>query len=498
MTVRFVLHTKSPLALLALLSLIVMALTLAAGALAQQNLNMEAEAIEQDGTQDTLCAPPPPQTITTLSAKPFGVPPLWDASYENGRKDSVHLAEALPLDDGTVLVAGTLYDASEITGTALPEDGLSHHTPSGLAIAQINPRGRTVMEKRHTARPYEKMAAMIRHGEYYVTASSYREADDAPYRVRLLWFDNEGEKVREMSLNDPQYSYEATGLVPVKDGKGFLLHTQATPQQEPANPHGRIFAYDAKGGALWNRSFRPGIPNRIDTIFPFGGDGHYMAAGQIRMDDGRMAAWVIELDEDGALLRQKAHPRGGAAALVTGAHMPESKGRTEGFIFAGRSTPLDGSGEAAWIMKTSADGTPEWQRYLRQDGYNLSAKTIRLSADGRMVLMLNAKARNPQAGDATDRGRHYIRMLTLSPRGSIIQDEPYIDAIHAEGSGFREGPEGERLILGNIMEKVSAPTADNNGENGEPALSKRQIGWVINATPPEPYEDPCHDDKDKD
>lgn len=46
-------------------------------------------------------------------------------------------------------------------------------------------------------------------------------------------------------------------------------------------------------------------------------------------------------------------------------------------------------------MKAANDGTPEWQRYLQQDGYALSAGHIRREEDGRMVIMLNAISLEP-------------------------------------------------------------------------------------------------------
>lgn len=126
-------------------------------------------AFSQDATLEDQCTAPPLQTITTLQQKSFGMPPLWDASYENGHDESFYLADGFPLDDGTVLITGMTYksmaavDGSD-NATFEISSAFSGIMPESVVIAQLNQRGRTVMEKHLPARPYEKIKAMKKSG----------------------------------------------------------------------------------------------------------------------------------------------------------------------------------------------------------------------------------------------------------------------------------------------------------------------------------------------
>lgn len=288
-------------------------------------------AFSQDATLEDQCTAPPLQTITTLQQKSFGMPPLWDASYENGHDESFYLADGFPLDDGTVLITGMTYksmaavDGSD-NATFEISSAFSGIMPESVVIAQLNQRGRTVMEKHLPARPYEKIKAMKKIGDHYIIASGYKESDGTSGRLGLRWLDKEGNIVRESGVADPQYSYEAIGITPAVTGVGFILYAQATAQKEPGSAHSRIFAYNGKGALLWHRALRPGIPNKIGFLSPLEDKGHYLATGQIRMDDGRMAGWVMELDDKGALLWQQAYPRGDGADILAGIPLPEDGG----------------------------------------------------------------------------------------------------------------------------------------------------------------------------
>lgn len=460
-------------------------------------MTIASPVFSQDVTLKEECIAPPLQTITTLPQKNFGVPPLWDASYENGHDGSFYLADGLPLKDGTVLITGMTYKSMTATDgnkSTTFETGRAFAgiMPDSVVIVQLNQRGRTVTEKLLPARPYEKIAAMRKIGNHYIIASDYKENDGKAGRLGLRWLNEDGNIVREVGVADPQYSYEAIGIAPAVAGNGFILYAQATAQKEPGSGHSKIFAYDGKGTLLWSRALRPGIPNKISFLSPMNDKGHYLATGQIRMDDGRMAGWIMELDEKGALLWQQSYPRGDGADIHAGTLLPED----EGLVFAGVAAALDDGGSAAWIMKTGTDGTPEWQRYLRQDGYALSARHIRREKDGRLIIMQNADPTDPATEKNANSGRHYIRMLTLSPHGDIIQDEPYIDGIHAHGRTLRNGQDSARVIFGNIIENFSPPIgkASMEAEQNMPdsqTLPKRMLGWVIYAKPPASYDDPC-------
>ena len=62
---------------------------------------------------------------------------------------------------------------------------------------------------------------------------------------------------------------------------------------------------------------------------------------------------------------------------------------------------------------------------------------------------------NAKAMDGTG-GINHVRLLTLSPRGAMIQDESYYEGLQARATGFTEGWNGERVITAIIEDDATA------------------------------------------
>ena len=167
-----------------------------------------------------------------------------------------------------------------------------------------------------------------------------------------------------------------------------------------------------------------------------------------------------------------------------------------GYLVLGDSTPSDGGLDATWLMAIDALGEPQWQRYFRRPDFELSGFGLMRNEDGRVVVAMNAKA------DEGTGHRNHVRMLILSPRGVIVEDESYIEGVQAKGNDFVRGWNGERIVTATI-ESDSEPVAedmvgddfivseaigDKNSSGKKDRVSK---GWVFVATALDPYNDPC-------
>ena len=132
----------------------------------------------------------------------------------------------------------------------------------------------------------------------------------------------------------------------------------------------------------------------------------------------------------------------------------------------------------------------------------MTGKWVMHHPDGRIGLFMNAKAL--ESGNGTS----HVRLLTLSPRGAIVQDEAYYEGLRARATDFTEGWNGERVLTaiidddatltGNEIEPIvvvglaADDGSDGKGEEDEKKPEDPVLkGWVFVATALDPYEDPC-------
>lgn len=425
------------------------------------------------------------EAIVTLHPPRLGVPTVWDATY--GQKDKmVQFASGVPVAGGTVMTLGR----------TIARDSFR---PEEIFLAEINRRGRVLKEKMYPAKEAEQPVRLIAAGKDYVAVSNVRGgAGKARHHVRLSWYGADGAFRRDKILQDDTYDYDVTDMAGAADGSGFVVVMHAVNKGDAGDQHGIIIRFDSGGGQIWKRAYRPGIPNEISGVSAVEGQGKgYITAGRIRLDDGRMAGWVMKLGSDGTVLWQRTYPRGKFSVLRRGAAMPAANGyEGGGYFLLGESTPLDDGPDAAWLLALDGLGEPQWQRYFRMPDFSFSSFGLMRNEDGRLIVALGAKA-----AEGTGH-RDHVRMLILSPRGEIVEDESYIEGIQAHASDFVRGWNGERIVTATI-ESDSKPLEDDMIDDdfivakavdaGDAAEKKEVVskGWVFVGTALDPYADPC-------
>ncbi|MBI4031053.1 MAG: hypothetical protein HY370_05205 [Proteobacteria bacterium] len=433
----------------------------------------------------------PFEAIITLHPPQLGVPTVWDAKYSrDGKHEMVQLFSGVPKDGGTVFAVGrTVAQAG--------------FRPLDLVLLEMNRRGRVLNEKFYPLKEAEVPVKMIvlKKGDYLVVSNIRGWSSKERRQVRLSWYSSDGSFRSEKVIDDSDYDYDAAGLVHAADDDGFVLIVHAVNRSQESDQHGMLMRFTAGGQQAWSRAYRPGIPNRIEGLSD-AGDGGYVAAGRIKIDDGRNAGWVMKLGYDGTVLWQRIFPRGAGAVLSRAAHASAMSGHEgQGFILLGTSAPLDGGADAAWLMAVDALGEPQWQRYFRHPDFSFSSIGVDRIADGRVTVIVNAKA----VGGRSHRG--HVRMLVLSPRGVIIGDEAYIEGVQADGKDYVPGWNGERIVTATIESDSRSSGAEMIGDNflatksddvsGEKTDAAQKNGgtmsegWIFVATALDPYDDPC-------
>lgn len=457
-----------------------------------------------------------PEAIINLHPPFFGTPSVWDATFGDNA-GLIQFSGAVALENHDLLVVGEKLDAD--------------YRPQEHVMVELNSRARAVDDKRYKARPGERSTGILETDNGYIVSSNiFGGARGTEKWVRLAWYDKARNYKFDTTLKDPVFDFESMGVADAVGGNGFVALVHAVNRKDETDQHGMIFRISDAGKMLWKRAYRPGIPNQLYGVSVADGR-HYIAAGRIKNEDGRMAGWILKLNDDGTIVWQYTYPRGESAVFRHGFVKGTGDQAGDHYVLAGQVMPYDGTPAAAWVAEVDTMGQIVWQRYLRADHYNLDARNVRAYGGGRISVMANAtrhEAKKPlqQADDGEDPYPNHIRLLELSPRGMLQRDEAYLNGNSAQASQILNGWNGERIVTAFIetgaqvqdnpaavelitdaltRQEQSKTTADDPKRQGPPAPTPEQAaviaqsitgaprheGWVFVATSLDPYEDPC-------
>ena len=427
------------------------------------------------------------ETITTLRPPTFGFPTVWDAKYTDLPENMVQFASGVAQDGGTVFVLGRSISKQD-------------YQPQNLILAEINRRGRALKEYKYPIKTAEQPVKLIQLGSDFIALSNILGGTNNDQKwARISWYSDQGVYKREYIIKDGEFDYEGQGLLEASEGNGFIVILKAINRADETDMNGVLLRVDKSGGVLWRRAYRPGIPNMLNSVVDIG-ENSYLATGQIRLDDGRFAGWVMKLGFDGAVHWQRTYPRGKDSTFLHSVWSSLWTVEGKGFLLAGQSEPLDDGPASAWIMAIDALGEPQWQRYYRRDDYALSGDWVISEDDGRIILIMKASAMEDNSG-----AFNHVRMLTLSPRGVMVGDEAYYVGLQATPTDYVPGWNGERILTATITDDdagkldeddeivVIGLAADDESQIGEAKVAKDPVqkGWVFVATALDPYDDPC-------
>ena len=406
----------------------------------------------------------PYQEIMELKAPRFGIPMVWYAVY--GEKGMEKFSDLHFLSAKQVVAAGE-YTKDE-------EDNTYHPMLVGLDY-----RGRVKWETRRDSKEHTTIEGMIKVSGGFLVFGDLIDKKKG-YGIYVDSYSDEGAFLKRHSFFEEGVDLDAVTIVPSHDSGHAILMAQSTNIQNRDMQFGVLYkvryTLEAKASTSiskvnWKRSYRLGGSSVFHNIVKAPNQS-YVATGSIGSADGRMVGWIAKLDDNGAISWQRSYPRGHKAAFLSAAIAPGGD-----ILAVGEALPNDGGVLAAWVMRMDGIGQPIWQKYYRGD-YFFSAQDSRAHDDGRFTVLIKA-----DPVDVTKRS--YVSLLTLSPRGYLMNYEPYVQGYNAHSFRLKEGPSGERVIVGHAQ--TSFPE-DMSHEDIKPFTFD---GWIVTATALEDYTDPC-------
>ncbi|MFN3828134.1 MAG: hypothetical protein ACK4NR_10990 [Micavibrio sp.] len=438
------------------------------------------------------------EVITVIRAPTYGFPTVWDADY--GMK-----GQAVQFGGSVLLAEGTIMSQALRMDDRKPEEKkVETDAPKGQAkekvkpaeemgLVELNRRGRVFTEAFYPVKNNEYPAGLIKLGERFIGISNMKVGKKADRHVRVAWYDRKGVYKRDLTIQDASYDYEAEMIVPAVDGNGFVVVIHAVNRSDRKDQFGVLARYTADGAQIWKRAYRPGVNNMLAGLSATEDKG-YLASGKIIMDDGRMAGWVLKLAADGTILWQRTYPRGKYSVLNAGA--PSSHKNPDGssyYAVAGAAEPIDGHPYAAWIMEIDHFGEPVWQRYYRRTDYSFDGQAVNTLPDGRIQVVVNAKAE----GSVDPLKQDHVRIFSLSPRGVMLDDQSYVNGLRAQAVDSEMSSRYEMVVTSNILMQPKITEEMFGPEKPLPEGTVPEIempfpeGWVMITPSPDSYDDPC-------
>lgn len=425
-----------------------------------------------------LSCDPVGEVISDMKLPTFGYPTIWDAVY-SGKGHLTQFAGGVPTSASTVMVLAGHVDPK----TSVPVE---------TGLVELNNRGRSLIAAFNPAQDGAQPVAFARAGDGFAGAANMRVGKGRDRHVQLSWYDRDGKFKRAQILSDPVYDYEAQKIITAVDGKGFVVVIHAVGRKDKDDQYGLLVRYNADGKQGWKRSYRPGVSNKLNGLNVTDDNG-YIATGKIIMKDGRMAGWALKMAADGAVLWQRTYPRGKYSELSAATIAPrKSADGASLYSFAGSAEPADGGPHAGWVMETDPYGMPIWQHYMRRKDYVFEGHDIKPQGDGSVMVTLNATAQGK--GDAY---QDHVRLVTLSPRGSMLGDQAFMSGLKTRAVQMEKNGAGSFVLVASTLQpqKTSeqefgpAPALPEGQPPEEPA--PLEAGWVAVIPPPEAYTDPC-------
>ncbi len=402
------------------------------------------------------------EMIFQMKEPKVGAYNIWDSILGNQEREE-ELFAGLALKNTNILVTG--------------ERRKHKNAAPRMLLVEIGKRGRGVWEREYYVENLGAVKALAPHPDGFAVLAT-QEKSRSEKQVWLGFFNADGMLLDTVIIKSDTFALEAESIALARDGKGYVVMATAREKFGSAY-HAMFYKVDMKGKILSDRAYLPGPGNKITDIKPYGED-KYVATGLIFDETDRQIAWLLLLEDDGGIVWQRQYARGRAAEFHAAAEYGSNY-----IVVAGESEPYMARGRglnAGWVMLVSkTNGDIIWQRYYAGD-LSYGARDLLVDDDGMISVLLNGERRE---GDET---AEYVRLLSINPRGILLISDEYFNAEGTQGYDLLFGPVKERIIVGS---SDMVYTMEGKEGQAEPDLIRSKDGWVIAATPMEPYTDPC-------
>ncbi len=415
-----------------------------------------------------------PEAILKLYEPDIGAFAIWDGVHGDESFDERYASGVL-LESGHVFATGT----RQSPGKPYPE----------LIIAEIDRRGRTVWDVKHQIKGLIKPLSSVRYGENIVISALISEGKDRA-SFWLGVFDQNGALQTSRIFRRQSGSVVHGSLMPEQSGRGLAMVLSTKDKQSGVSQFSGFFRLNDKLQVLSKREYKPGPDNGIYDIMVLD-NGEYLLSGYVDNARGRKSGWLMRLTKDGNIVWQQQYPRGIGGEFLKAAKMPDGS-----FVAVGTALPAkEDALKAGWVMHVDADnGGIKWQRYFTGD-LDYAGKSVLSSKDGLISVMLEARHLKGMKKEEGDKARDYTRLITLNPRGVIVDSLAYFNSESAIANDTIFGPAQERILVGHSRIAYKKENIDMTGQKGEAeqggVIKRSEAGWIVAAPAMPPYEDPC-------
>jgi len=287
-------------------------------------------------------------------------------------------------------------------------------------------------------------------------------------------YDESGKLEQEVPFFQPGTYLKARDSILTHDSDGYLIAADKVAFEKDGKQwSSALYRMDMNGFSPWDNQYNGGQNSTFHHIHKMP-NGRYILSGQIEQDDKRIAGWLFYTNKVGKDGWQQTYIRGLSSVIQK--VIPT---RTGGFITMGEIESHNSPVKTAWIMRLNSQAQPVWQRYFK-GLYKFTANDVKRDENGVISLLLTA---TPQKG-AGEKKTH-MRLITLTPRGELLNIESFSNADHAEGVALQTDQKGNRFIL--ALKKFIAP-AEVARKTGEISINE---GWLFSIAPHEAFIDPC-------
>lgn len=406
-----------------------------------------------------------PEIIVTLRKYSQGNYSVWDYVY--GVRKMERLTDALELPDRSIVAVGYTF----------PKGRERDVRP---LMFRIDRRERMLWENR------------FENSRDRITPKAVRAIDDETFLVvgdiaspkegNRIWagfFGLDGEPKDTRIVEDSEYDLFFEDMTESIEEDGFVLAVRARHKKFRAREHGVVYGLTKEAKYRWKRSYKPGLDNRlygITTVRDEAGLPYYIAVGSLDMDAQRRAGFIMAIDRQGRMAWGEQYPRG------LNANFREVAAVTDGdVVVIGDIVPQDGPyKQSAWIMRLESEsGDPQWERYVAIEDMRVYGRKIFGYPDGRIVAAVDTD--NEEGGELPE----LARVLSMSPRGVIFQDDPFLEGKSVRVNEMHSNSRGHRFLIGSAEESYKADDVDDVDNY------KTDDGWMIFAPALDPYDDPC-------
>jgi len=221
-----------------------------------------------------------------------------------------------------------------------------------------------------------------------------------------------------------------------------------------ANYEAYVAKLDGSSGVpVWHKTYGSGLGNDIaNAIIPVKTGGYIVVGSTESMGDFKSHIWVLRLDENGNVIRQKTYDGG---YYASGISILEA---TDGYIIAGHSRFSAGEQLDVWLLKindpfSDEEGIPIWEkRYGLLSTWDY-VSSIQKTKDGGIILVGATNAKNYSG----------VMVLRLDSDGNIIPQKAKVyingnDNMWDDAQSVLETADGGYIIAGNTHNNTSGLT----------------------------------------